>query len=80
MQGHASWSQANTLGQGWLCWLKPSLQQRREPSCHAAHTAQPLQAASAEAKRSPGNPTLIFPAAQKNKSFFVLVLPRAAGF
>lgn len=58
--------------QGWLCCLKTSLQQKRQPGCHAAHTAQPLQAAS------PCNPTLFLPAAE-GKSFFTLVLPRAAG-
>lgn len=71
MQGPASWSQANPLGQGWLCWLKTSLQQRRGPVC-AAHTAQPPHTASAEARRSPGNPTVIFSPAQ-NKSFMLVL-------
>lgn len=44
---------------------------KRQPGCCAAHTAQPLQAAS------PGIPTLL-PGAE-DKSFFTLVLPRAAG-
>lgn len=79
MQGRASWSQANILGQSWLCWLKTSRQQSRGPDCHTAHTAQPLQAASAEARTFPGNPMLIFFPAQKNKSFFMLVLPGAVG-
>lgn len=71
VQGPASWSQANPLGQGWLCWLKTSLQQRRGPVC-AAHTAQPPHTASAEARRSAGNPTVIFSPAQ-NKSFMLVL-------
>lgn len=71
VQGCATWSQANTLGQGWLCWLKTSLQQRRGPGCHAAHTTQPPQAASAETRRSLGNPTHFLPSAEEQELLHV---------